>query len=232
MVKRAAFTLIELIFAIVIIAIVFLALPTMSSSSSDAVDTSLVQEAIFPMSAKLAQVLSYRWDHNSESNATANNTAARAVDVNFGGAGVFDRVGNSDFRVGHIRATGDPQYHRSFHPASGNVAFLAAGIGFDGNNDIDDQDTNGTVNLYTQSGDIEGYKKNYMVDVDVTYFSDAIAGFNFTAAPSAAATNMKMVTISLDIPLSDGSGNVDADAVILRSYAANIGEVAFFHRIY
>jgi len=230
-VSRTAFTLIELIFAIVIVAIVFLALPTMSSSSSDAVDTSLTQEAIFPMSARLSQVLSYRWDDHSENNASENNTVARTVDVNFGGTGPLDRVGTTDFRVGHIQ-DGDREYHRSFHPATGMIAFQEAGIAFDGNNDIDDHDTNGSVNLYTQSGDLEGYKKNYLVDIDVTYFSDALAGFTFTAAAAAAPSNMKMITIALDIPLSDGSGNFDTDAVVLRTYAANIGEVAFFHRIY
>ncbi len=231
MVARTAFTLIELIFAIVIVAIVFLALPTLSSSSSDAVDTSLTQEAIFPMSAQLAQILSYRWDDHSESNASADNTVARIVDVNFGGNGALDRVGTTDFRVGHIQ-DGERQYHRSFHPATGAIAFRERGIAFDGNNDIDDHDTNGTVNLYTQSGDIEGYKKNYLIDIDVNYANDTLAGFNFTAAPAAAATHMKMITISLDIPLSDGSAGVDADAVVLRSYAANIGEVAFFNRTY
>ncbi|RUM64623.1 MAG: hypothetical protein DSZ03_04050, partial [Sulfurimonas sp.] len=157
---------------------------------------------------------------------------ARVVDVNFGGAGALDRVGATDFRVGHIPDAGDPQYHRSFHPATGLIAFQAAGIALDGNDDIDDQDTNGPVALYTRAGDIAGYKKNYLVDIDVAYSSDALVGFNFTSAAAAVNSNMKMITISLDIPLSDGSGNFDTDAVVLRSYAANIGEVAFFRRTY
>jgi len=204
----------------------------LSSTNSDAVETSLLQEAIFPMSARLSQVLSHRWDDHSESNATADDTIARVVDVNFSGTGALDRVGTTDFRVGHIPDAGDRQYHRSFHPAAiGLIAFQAAGIALDGNDDIDDQDTNGPVALYTRAGDIKGYKKNYLVDIDVAYSSDAIGGFVFTSA-AAVNSNMKMITISLDIPLSDGSGNFDTDAVVLRSYAANIGEVAFFRRTY
>ncbi len=230
MVKRAAFTLIELIFAIVIISIVFLSLPSLSSTNSDAVDTSLVQEAIFPMSARLSQALSYRWDDNSESNATTNDSEARVVDFNTTG-GALDRIVNTDFRVGHID-TGERKYHRSFHPRTGQIAFWAAGVGAaDANstNDIDDFDTNGNVNLYTKNGDLEGYKKHYLVDIDVNYFNDA-AGAVFTAASIIGNSNMKIITISLDIPLSDGS--VDTDAVVLRSYAANIGEVLPYSRIY
>ena len=227
MVTRAAFTLIELIFAIVIIAIVFLSLPSLSSTNSDAVDTTLVQEAIFPMSARLSQILSYRWDDHSESNATANDSVARVVDV-AGGNAALGRTGATDFRIGHIRS-GERQYHRSFHPSSAQIAFNAKGIGFDGADDIDDFDTNGTVNLYTASNDIEGYKKNYLIDINVNYFTDTLAGFKFTQNITAAS-NMKIITIILDIPLADGT--FDTNAVLLRSYAANIGEVEFFSKAY
>jgi len=229
MVTRAAFTLIELIFAIVIIAIVFLALPTISSSNNDSVESSMLQEAIFPLSARLSQILSYQWDHNSENNNTIGEYAKVVDGIDATGT-PYARLPGSIYRQGHIQQVGT-EFHRSFHANVPNIARNVSGLGIDGANDIDDFDTGNTaVALYSRSGDIEGYKKNYLVTVGVTYCNDALAGFTFTATPSAVTTNMKMVTISLDVPLADGT--TDTGAVVLRSYAANIGEVPPFSRRY
>ena len=65
MVNRSAFTMIELIFAIVIIAISVLSLPMMNQVISKNIEGSIVQEAIFAASAELNQVVSYYWDENS-----------------------------------------------------------------------------------------------------------------------------------------------------------------------
>ena len=231
MVTRAAFTLIELIFAIVIIAIVFLALPTISSSNNDSVESSMLQEAIFPLSARLSQILSYQWDHNSENNNTIGEYAKVVDGIDAAGT-PYARlpVPGSIYRQGHIQQV-DTEFHRSFHTNDPTIARNVSGLGVDGANDIDDFDTGGsTVALYSRSGDIEGYKKNYLVTISVNYHNDALAGFTFTATPSAVTTNMKMITISLDVPLADGT--TDTGAVVLRSYAANIGEVPPFSRRY
>jgi prepilin-type N-terminal cleavage/methylation domain-containing protein len=79
MVKRYAFTLIELIFAIVIIAISVLALPMMTQVTSKAISSNLVQEAIFAASAELNGVVAAHWDENSMIDDP--NSLARVIDV-------------------------------------------------------------------------------------------------------------------------------------------------------
>lgn len=60
--------MIELIFAIVVIAITVMSLPVMTQVNSSGMETNLVQEAIFTASAELNQALSYKWDRNSQEN--------------------------------------------------------------------------------------------------------------------------------------------------------------------
>jgi len=57
--------MIELIFAIVVIAITVLSLPVMTQITSRGMERGLVQEAIFASSAEIQQALSYRWDRFS-----------------------------------------------------------------------------------------------------------------------------------------------------------------------
>jgi type II secretory pathway pseudopilin PulG len=58
--------MIELIFAIVIIAISVISLPMMTQVTGRSMEGSLAQEAIFAASAQLNMVLSYKWDKNSQ----------------------------------------------------------------------------------------------------------------------------------------------------------------------
>ena len=62
---RHAFTMIELIFAIVVIAISVISLPTMIQTTSDGMEGNLAQEAIFAGSAQLNEATTYTWDERS-----------------------------------------------------------------------------------------------------------------------------------------------------------------------
>jgi len=77
-VKKSAFTFIELIFAIVIIAISVVSLPTMTSSLSRGIESNLVQEAIFAASTELNQAISSNWDERSLEDG--NSSLGRVVD--------------------------------------------------------------------------------------------------------------------------------------------------------
>ena len=81
MVKRSAFTLIELIFAIVIIAITVLTLPMMSRVTAKGIENSIVQEAIFAAATELNEATTYHWDANSINPATPN-SYAKVIDIN------------------------------------------------------------------------------------------------------------------------------------------------------
>jgi prepilin-type N-terminal cleavage/methylation domain-containing protein len=63
--QKSAFTMIELIFAIVIIAISVMSLPMMTQINASGIEKGYVQEAIFASSAEIHQALSHRWDANS-----------------------------------------------------------------------------------------------------------------------------------------------------------------------
>jgi len=80
-VKKSAFTLIELIFAIVIIAITVLTLPMMTRITSKGIENSIVQEAIFAAATELNEVTTLHWDANSINPATPN-SYAKVIDIN------------------------------------------------------------------------------------------------------------------------------------------------------
>lgn len=62
---KNAFTMIELIFAIVIVAISVLSLPMMAQINSEAIESNLIQEAIFAASSALSEATTFSWDENS-----------------------------------------------------------------------------------------------------------------------------------------------------------------------
>ena len=76
---KSGFTLIELIFAIVIISISVLSLPMMTQVTSKAINSNLVQEAIFAASAELNGVIAAHWDENSMFDD--NSSLARVIDI-------------------------------------------------------------------------------------------------------------------------------------------------------
>lgn len=69
--QKPAFTMIELIFAIVIIAITVVSLPMMTQVNASGIEKGYIQEAIFASSAEVHQALSYRWDANSTPDGNA-----------------------------------------------------------------------------------------------------------------------------------------------------------------
>jgi len=69
-VRRYAFSLIELIFAIVVISIAVISLPMMIQTTSKGIQGNLTQEAIFASSTKLNEIISYPWDDNSMQKGT------------------------------------------------------------------------------------------------------------------------------------------------------------------
>lgn len=114
--KKRAFTLIELIFAIVVMSIVVMSLPIMMRTTSDAIENNIVQEAIFAASAELMGASAYYWDTRS------------IEDINVsGGERVIDVDGNCNadrLRPGHIAQL----YHRKCleGTATGGVNYTTA----------------------------------------------------------------------------------------------------------
>ncbi|MDF1880683.1 type II secretion system protein [Sulfurimonas sp. MAG313] len=104
---RSAFTMIELIFAIVIISISMLTLPLILTVDANKQLGALNQEGILLASTKLSQTLANSWDSQSSPLGALMSTSqvlnTRVIGAGNLGAGL-DRNGTSDFRAGHFEA--------------------------------------------------------------------------------------------------------------------------------
>lgn len=145
--KRSAFTLIEVIFAIVIIAIAVLSLPMMSRATQRGIESNIVQEAIFAASAELMGATSGYWDENSMQDSAFSNLSRV---INIGG----DCNIATQLRPGHINQI----YHRRCLDNNNTVAQNAPGGTFFDLNDA----AHGEQNIFIDTTiDPTGYKKTY-----------------------------------------------------------------------
>jgi len=245
-VRRRAFTLIELIFAIVIMAITVISLPMVMQVDSASRDKNLAQEAILAASTKLSQVLTFQWDEASLSWADLaenHQTTARLVDGTDFNTSVFDR------NASNVRPSGSA--HRTFFSNLTTVT----GIG-DNNNTVDafgnqivvgmdDRNISASALSGFEVGfaaDASGYKRKYQMQVDILRINDALnptggaINYNATdltgnnrfvfsqndihgnpATTPADQTNLRCAKVSIQ----DESGKT---ITTLYGYAANIGE--------
>lgn len=196
---RLAFTLIELIFAIIIMSIVVFTLPMMSQVIGKGTENNLVQEGILVASGDMFKVISGKFDENSKDDAMAfekilysSNAEAALLDVN-------------GSRAGNINIIFDNNTTR--RPS---VSGLDTGEATDANeDDVDDYIiTNG--NAVTHTGSAAGYKQFYKKDINVT-----LSAFN-----GGNADNTKKVTITI----KDTAGTTEL--VKMHTYTFNTGSVS------
>ncbi len=211
MVRHSAFTMIELIFAIVIIAISVLSLPMVNQVIAKNSEGSLAQEAIFAASAELNQAVTYRWDENS---LDANTSLSRVV-----WSSTTDCNSTTKLRPGHILQP----YHRRCSDNNFSIA-PPSSLGPDGG-DLDDLDDINTSarSLYinsagTTEGSITGYKKIYNSTFSISYASFGTI--------TAASNNIKRINVTITDP--------DSGATItsLTAFSSNIGEIDYYKRSY
>lgn len=203
MVRRSAFTLIELIFAIVVISISVMSLPTMTQSINKGIEGNIVQEAIFAASTELNQAVAANWDDNSL--ADGNNSYARVINIS---GDCDNNITSATYRLrpGHIKQ----ELHRKCLDDTTVVALSGTAVtGLEHYQKTDAGLSNPAVNQ-------AGYKFSYTTTVTVT--PDAIFG------TSVANGNIKMIEAKVS-----ESGNLITS---LKTYSANIGEVDFYKRTY
>jgi len=229
-VKRTAFTMIELIFAIIIISIVVISMPMMMKTNQEAMEANVVQEALFASSAKMMQVLSLPWDMNSTDSDT-NATYGKVVDIT-GTTNDYNRSDangtydvNSSYRVGHILQNN----HRRFHDAQSGIPDTVSSL-----NTVSNPNPTALNNVYQTNINFSnpaatavGYKNNYTMDVNVSYIADTGSPFVFAASGNNTPKNMKLITVNINKTNSDGTTTL---LTSLRSYSANIGEFDFAKR--
>jgi len=227
--QRHAFTMIELIFAIVIIGVSMLSIPMVMTQDARNQEDSLMQEGILLTATRVSQVLSFPWDINSSPPALGAFMSTSQV-LETGGDNDFNRSGISDFRVGHF----PEQLRRRLSPNSAPRNASAIGVG---PNSISGQ--HGTSDNVGAVNGRYAYKKQWEVNTSVAYVSDnavyagvggVINGFNFSTAPlgGGATSNIKMVQVTA----TDMTAGVTGNQVVLTSYSSNVGEAEFFKRRY
>lgn len=199
---RFAFTMIELIFAIVIMSIAVMSLPMMIQTTSEGIEGNIVQEAIFAASAELMGATSYYWDLNSMQDASLSRLE-RVIDV--GGNCDADRL-----RPGHI----NQPYHRRCLDSNATVVANTP----DTNIPPVFPNLNNAVHvsevIFTDSTtDATGYKNAYKSIVSISLIDGA----------GNVDNNIKKIT-------SRVTNSDDENITVLSTYSANIGEIDYYKR--
>ena len=208
-------SMIELVFAIVIMGIAVMSLPLILTQVQNNNAFAMQQEAILAAKSKIGDILTYEWDE-------------RSYDINASRSFVLDTVnGDTELsatgmrrRIGHVNT----DYRRKFFP----VATNASTIGADGG-DLDDvDDFNGTTNpLTVTAGEGTALGLDYVFDLNLTatvkYADDdadySVSTFNgfaldYAGAP-ATPTNIKVISVRV----TGGEQNIT-----LNAFTCNIGE--------
>ena len=215
--KRSAFTLIELIFAIMIIAIAVMSLPMMSQTATDSIEGSIVQEAIFAASTELNQGVTYKWDDNSTDSGFS---TSRVIWTS-----TNDCNQTTKLRDGHIN---QPKHRRC---SDNNYSVMQPSVIGSDSGDLDDlDDLNGsTTELFiTSSGSstsAQGYKNEYNRTISVDYVAFGEQDTTKIDYPTTAISkDMKEIKITIT-----DDGNIVTQ---LKTYSANIGEVDIHSKVY
>jgi len=146
MVKHA-FTMIELIFAIVIIGISVISLPIMNNVTNKGMENNLVQEAIFAASTEIMGTTSGYWDENSMQDINKSNLS-RVINIS------TDCNPSTKLRFGHIP---QPYHRRCLDSLTTQALDTKGGVIYD----INDATHNYEDIFVDDTTNDKGYKQTY-----------------------------------------------------------------------
>lgn len=189
MLQKEAFTLIELIFAIVIISLVVFSLPAITNTTSKSIENNIIQEAIFAASAELNTATAYYWDKRSMED---NNYSllSRVIDIN-GSCENDNTSPRYRLKLGHI----DQLLHRRCLNSNATTVNNTADATFPNLNNAAHVNTP----IFTDSNiSAFGYKNNYTSTVTITQNNNtktlSITVFKADATP---ITTLKTVSANV-----------------------------------
>ena len=197
---RVAFTLIELIFAIVIIGISVLSLPMMTQATADGIDKSLVQEAIFAGATELNQAVTAHWDESSFDVNTSDgfSKVVHTRDCNT----------TTKLRPGHI----NQELHRRCTDTNSTVSNAVADLTVTSLNDM----THVYQDIFQNAtSSAAGYKDVYKSQLSIINPA--------TFGTLANSNDIKRLIVTINN--SDGELITE-----LHTYSANIGEIDYYKR--
>ncbi len=223
--QRGAFTLIELIISITILAIVLLSLPPLFSSTSQNIEEVLKAEALNMAYTRNENIISYYWDEHSY-----DKNEKRNFILDTQGDRELDRYPNTS---SVYRRTAAPYPgRRKFFPNVTN-ATLYNKLGTDTNeSDITKYDDIDDFNNYTQI--VHKNRGDYVIDFqlisqvyyvdDSTDYSQQVVSITITPTAMNRSTSIKMVETKADV-----GGNT---IMVLRNFLCNIGETSLETKTY
>ena len=208
---RKAFTMIELIYAIVVIAVVTLTIPMMIQVNNKGFEGNLAGEAIFIISSVLSEATTLVWDNSSlpGGSAATDVILSKILDVPTGDAAYVRSDINTTIRTGGL----DEDMHRQFFNTT-TVPVQVAGIV-------------ALPNTFNNTGARLKYKRVYTVNVTSRYIDDTPnSPFEFSKISFASQTNIKMTEVKITAEID----SVPTVISVLRAYTCNIGEIDYAKR--
>jgi len=226
---RPGVAMIELIFALVIMAIVLMSAPQLISTASKSGAFVLQQEALNEAVSRVSMVLTYPWDENDTMdtcippvlNVSANGDAELALSANVRRIGV---------------PTGSASH--TFHCLGNTFAATPqAALGPEGDkDDIDDFTGNVSLTLVADLATGKDYlEDNVNINTAVNYVRDAATynsaaiSYNFNNAAAAGSTNIKAITVTLTSTLADAEY---AKNIVLKAFSCNLGGIEYESRTF
>ncbi len=226
---RKAVSLIELVLAIVVIAISVMSVPMMLQQGAKNDNFSMVQEAILAARTKMGNILSFRWDKNS---LDGNNTHGRlrALDV-IAGASALDRNNTyyNERRIGHVY--GD--LRRKMFAVETNVSTDVIAVNdtnFTNLNDFDGKSA--SINWNGANTAVDRYEyldrelnlttKVFYIDDNTTNYANTIITFSFDTTTRKSITDGNNSTNIKMIELNVTSQNYIP--FVFRTFSCNLGE--------
>lgn len=239
--KRAGIALLELIFAMVIIAITLLAVPNLIQVTTKSSNKAITQEAISNASSYLHMILSSYWDENSTDPKFENpllyvkKADPSLKEPTVDGGLIGHRIGSA--------ATTSRRYRNNLSGTRLSASLVLGKEASDGEPDDIDDFNNRTVNLVKQENATvaKGDYKDQLVQLttNVYYIKDNPtngAGYNKNLitfdnpfSPTnkeSKSTNIKVVTLELTSP------NDAKKKVVLKAFSCNIGSSKLKERVF
>ena len=225
---RTGSSLIELVFAIVIIGISVMSIPMMLSQSTNNDSLSIVQESILASRTKMGTILSHVWDKNSLA-STATSTTVRVLDVKNGDVELNRDISslNSYCRIGHVQKS----LRRRLHEGNAtNKTFPDTGTLEVNKTSINSFDTEflGSTLLDGNRSQFDYAIRDFNMSTNVYYLSDdtdynkTVISFDFNASNKFPltnvnnSTNIKMIEIGVEIK--------SGIPFKIRAFSSNIGQ--------
>ena len=231
---KKGFTLIELIFTIVILAITTMAIPRIVAQTTELNALAIKEELVYNAKAFMSRISKAQWD------------SAYAADASCGGdASCMRRIltvnppsdGAPEVRPGILNEASRREISAQAPATKRQFGRKGISIGGGRYNDIDDYDqftTDITVGNLVGSSSRGDFILNTRINVDVDYVAEPFSAAEYASGtdisgvlsdqPSnGAVTNIKMVRVAAtdlnDAVARDGA----AKSVVLRAFLSNIG---------